>query len=135
MHSSPDFESWEGNPGKLCVYPDEHDGDNAYLPAHDRTGTYVLGVSLCLSRACLGKMMIIDIYSMAPSGVELHAGPAFYHPTADVYLMLIQVRNDNVWPTSRVKMIKMMVSPRQAQDKHRESSTQKRRPLFHFKCC
>jgi len=43
--------------------------------------------------------------------------------------MLIQVRNDNVWPTSRVKMIKMMVSPRQAQDKHRES-TQKRRLCF-----
>eukprot|EP01047_Picozoa_sp_COSAG01_P034343 COSAG01_NODE_2575_length_7433_cov_10.052495_1_plen_339_part_10 len=38
VHSSRDFVHWEENPGKLCVYPDEHDGDNAYLPAHDRTG-------------------------------------------------------------------------------------------------
>ena len=60
VHSSADFEHWQDNPGDLCVYPDEHDGDNAYLPAHDRTG------------------------------VELHAGPAFYHPAGDVYLMLIQ---------------------------------------------
>jgi hypothetical protein len=38
VHSSRDFMSWAANPGKLCVYPDEMDGDNAYLPTHDRTG-------------------------------------------------------------------------------------------------
>ncbi len=41
VHSSPDFKRWEANPGKLCVYPDELDGDNAYLPAHDRTGRLI----------------------------------------------------------------------------------------------
>ena len=46
VHTSPDFESWEPNPGKLCVYPDELDGDNAYLPTHDRTGRASPGISL-----------------------------------------------------------------------------------------
>lgn len=61
MSSSKDFDTWDLK-RQLVMYPDEHDGpDTAYLPGSGSTG------------------------------VELHGGPAWYHPTADVYLMMLEV--------------------------------------------
>ena len=40
VRTSPDFKSFEANPGKLCAHPDEFDDpQTAYLPGSGHFGT------------------------------------------------------------------------------------------------
>ena len=63
VHASPDFEHWQPNPGKLCVYPDEHDGDNSYLPAHDRTGVELHACVMSFLLPCIRRLSISPVHA------------------------------------------------------------------------
>ena len=73
MSSSKDFDNWDLK-RELVVHPDGFDGpDTAFLPGAGNIG------------------------------VELHGGPTFYHETADIYLMMLEVLDWKSTPTGDLK--------------------------------